>query len=72
MKITITQSAFEITAEKALAFALLADEEGLYYSHLNLTCSGCGSGVELHRNLNGKPAHFEHKNDNPKLCSFLR
>ena len=42
MKITITQSAFEITAEKAFAFALLADEEGLYYSHLNLTCSGCG------------------------------
>ena len=72
MKITITKPVFDISAKKALALALLADQEGLYYSHLDLTCSSCGWGVELHRNRSGKPAHFEHKNDNPKLCSFLR
>ena len=65
MKLTITKN---VPANKALCLALLADQEGLYHSHLELTCSGCGWGVELHRNITGKPEHFEHKDGNPKVC----
>ena len=65
MKVTITN---EIPEKKALRLVLLADQEGLYHRHLELTCSGCGWGVELHRNITGKPEHFEHKDGNPEVC----
>ena len=66
MKITVTK---DVPEKKALRLALLADQEKLYYGHLELTCSGCGWGVELHRNITGHPDHFEHKNGNPKVCA---
>ena len=66
MKVVIKNK--KIPVEKALKLALLANGEGLYYSHMDLTCSQCEWGVELHRNVTGHPAHFEHKNGNPKPC----
>ena len=67
MKISITK---DVLVDKALALVLAADEQGLYYSHLdgNLKCSHCGWDVELHRNMTGKDAHFEHKDGNPEVC----
>ena len=69
--ITITQN---IPKDKALNLALALDGVDLYYTLLdgNLKCSTCGWGVELHREgVGGREPHFEHKDDNPKVCSSV-
>lgn len=69
MKITMKK---DVPVATTLKIALLVDGDELYYSHLdgNLKCSACGWGVGLHRNWGeGKEAHFEHKDGNPKMCA---